>query len=53
MTKMYWFIFNHNGEIISKEYETEKEAESALKNGSYDDGEVPAYIDGLELEENN
>lgn len=53
MKKMYWFVFNQNGEIISKEYETEKEAENAMENGGYDDGEVPEYVDGLELEENN
>lgn len=49
MKKMYWFIFNQCGEIISKEYETEKEAENAMKNGSYDVDEVPGYVDGLEL----
>jgi hypothetical protein len=52
MKKMYWFIFNSNGEIISKEYGSEKAAENALANHEYDDGESPDYIDGLELEEN-
>lgn len=53
MKKLYWFIFNSSGEIISKEFETEEAAQNALKNGYYDEGETPEYVDGLELEENN
>ena len=48
--KEYWFIFNSNGTIISKEYETEEEAKKALSDGLYDDGESPEYIDGIELD---
>lgn len=51
MKKMYWFIFNASGEIISKEFESEEAAKLALTNKEYDEGETPDYIDGLELEE--
>ena len=45
MKKMYWFIFNESGEIISKEFDTEQEAENAMKNGDYDADEIPEYVD--------
>jgi hypothetical protein len=53
MKKTFWFVFNEDGEIISKEFETEKEAEQAMNEKHYDDGETAAYVDGIELEENN
>ena len=49
---MYWFIFNAEGEIISKEFLTEHEAEEAMKNGNYDKDEIASFVDGITTNDN-